>query len=59
MDSNILQTLYDHLIDKYNLLLTNTFSLNAGFKSDFQVLYGESKLGKFYLFSEYCVDNDY
>ena len=59
MENNILEILYAQLKDKYDLLLTNTFSLNAGFKVDFQVLYGESRIGKFYLFSEYFVDGDY
>ena len=59
MENNILETLYEQLKGKYGLLLTNTFSLNAGFDVDFQVIYGESKLGKFYLFSEYFIDGDY
>ena len=59
MENNILETLYEQLKGKYSLLLTNTFSLNAGFDVDFQVICGESELGKFYLYSEYCVEDDY
>ena len=59
MENKILETLYEQLKSKYDLLLTNTLSLNAGFSVDFQVLYGKSKLGKFYLFSEYFIDGDY
>ena len=58
MENNILEILYEQLKGKYDLLLTNTFSLNAGFDVDFHVICGKSKLGKFYLFPDYFVDGD-
>lgn len=45
-----LESIYDQLKDKYDLVLTNAFSLNAGFLVDHQVLFGKSDVAKFYLY---------
>ena len=49
MDNIDLFLIYQQLKDRYNLKLTNAFSLNAGFREDFQVLFGQSAKNKFYL----------
>lgn len=48
-----LDIIYEQLIDKYDLLLTNTFALDAGYTIDVKVLCGESVIGKFNLYREY------
>lgn len=52
MDNNDLEFIYEQLKDKYDLLLTNTFSLNAGYTIDVPVLCGKSVLGRFELYKE-------
>ena len=48
-----LQPIYDKLKDKYELNLTNTFSLENGiedYREDFEILCGESSAGSFRLY---------
>ena len=52
MDSLDLPLIYQHFKDKYNLELTNALSLNAGFRKDFQVLFGQSPQNRFYLYHD-------
>ena len=52
MDNIDLILIYQQLKDRYNLKLTNAFSLNAGFREDFQVLFGQSAKNKFYLYHD-------
>ena len=47
-----LDFIYTVLKDKYALILTNAFSLNAGFLIDCKVLYGQSSSAKFYLYHD-------
>ena len=49
---NDIELIYEKVKDKYDLLLTNTFSLNKGFTSDFPVICGETEQGKFYLYAD-------
>ena len=55
MENNDLQIIYEQLKDKYDLVLTNTFALNDGYKIDVPVLCGESLLGSFQLY----IDDDW
>ena len=55
MRNNDLKFIFEQLKAKYDLLLTNTFALDAGYNIDVPVLCGESKLGKFELY----VDDDF
>ena len=55
MVNNDLEFIYEQLKSKYDLLLTNTFALDAGYTIDVPVLCGESVLGKFELY----VDDDF
>lgn len=50
MDNVDLILIYQRLKNRYNLELTNGFSLNAGFRTDCQVLFGQSSQNKFYLY---------
>ena len=50
MDHLDLDLIYRQLKDRYPLVLTNAFSLNAGFRKDFQVLFGQSSQNRFYLY---------
>lgn len=46
---------YEQLKDQFNLLLTNTFSLENGyedFREDFEILCGESSAGKFQIYHD-------
>ena len=52
MNNPDLQVVYDQLKDRYDLSLTNAFSLNAGFRVDCQVLFGQSSQNKFYLYCD-------
>lgn len=52
MDNLDLMQIYQQLKNRYNLELTNAFSLNAGFRKDFQVLFGQSSQNKFYLYHD-------
>ena len=52
MENNDLQIIYEQLKDKYDLLLTNTFSLDDGYTIDVPVLRGTSVLGRFDLYKE-------
>ena len=52
MDNIDLFLIYRQLKDRYNLKLTNAFSLNAEFREDFQVLFGQSAKNKFYLYHD-------
>lgn len=52
MDNLDLMQVYQQLKDRYNLKLTNAFALNAGFRNDFQVLFGQSPQNKFYLYHD-------
>lgn len=47
-----LNLLYHQLKDKYALVLTNALSLNAGFRTDCQVLFGKSSQNIFYLYND-------
>ena len=47
-----LEFIYNQLKDKYDLVLTNTFALNAGYEIDVPVLCGSSALGRFELYKE-------
>ena len=50
MKNHDLEIIYEQLKDKYDLVLTNTFSLENGFedyREDFQILCGESSIGQF------------
>lgn len=59
MENHDLEFIYKKLKDKYDLVLTNAFALDAGFDTDIQLLTGESVLGKFYLYIEYFMGGDY
>ena len=52
MERNDLEIIYWQLKDKYDLLLTNTFSLDDGYDIDVPVLCGQSVFGKFHLYKE-------
>lgn len=52
MDNVDLTLVCQQLKDRYNLELTNAFSLNAGFRKNFQVLFGQSSQNKFYLYDD-------
>ena len=52
MDNIDLIQIYQQLKDRYDLELTNAFTLNAGFRKDFQVLFGQSSQNKFYLYHD-------
>ena len=52
MDNLDLNLIYQQLKDKYDLALTNAFSLNAGFRKDFQVLFGQTSQNKFFLYHD-------
>ena len=52
MEQNDLEFIYEQLKDKYDLVLTNAFALNAGFHADIRVLTGKSLLGIFYLYKD-------
>lgn len=52
MDNIDLLLIYEQLKDRYSLTLTNAFSLNAGFRKDFQVLFGQSSQNRFYLYHD-------
>ena len=52
MDNIDLFLIYQQLKDRYNLKLTNAFSLDAGFLVDCQVLFGQSAHNKFYLYHD-------
>ena len=46
---------YEQLKDQYNLVLTTTFALENGyddFREDFEILCGESSIGKFQLWHD-------
>ena len=45
-----LRAIYGKLKDSYALTLTTGLALDAGFDWDLEVLTGESKLGRFYLY---------
>ena len=50
---NDIQFIYNRLKDKHALILTNAGALKEmGFTIDVPILYGESKLGKFWLYAE-------
>ena len=49
---NDLEIIYDQLKDKYDLLLTNTFSLDDGYTIDVPVLCGQAAHGRFHLYKE-------
>ncbi len=49
---NDIELIYEKVKDKYDLLLTNTFSLNEGFTGDFPVICGETEQGKFRLYAD-------
>ena len=51
---NDIEYIYNKLCNKHNLLLTNSFALNAGFTIDVPVISGKSELGEFLLY----VDED-
>lgn len=57
MEKYDLEIIYEQLRDKYDLTLTNTFALDAGYSIDVMVLCGTSKLGTFHLYHE-CDDWD-
>ena len=48
----MIKDIYNKLKDKYSIVLTNTYSLNEGFIIDVPVLCGESKIGKFWLYTD-------
>lgn len=53
MEKHDLDIIYEQLKDKYDLVLTNTFSLENGIKDygdNFPILCGASALGQFQLF---------
>ena len=52
MNNLDLSCIYQNLKDKYSLVLTNAFSLDAGFLVDCQVLFGQSSHTKFYLYHD-------
>ena len=52
MKNSDLEFIYNQLKDKYDLVLTNTFALNAGYEIDVPVLCGSSALGRFELYKE-------
>ena len=52
MEKHDLDIIYEQLKDKFDLLLTNTFSLDAGYSIDVKVLCGTSVLGTFNLYKE-------
>ena len=46
---------YERLKNKYDLVLTNTFALENGyddFREDFEILCGESSVGKFQIYHD-------
>ena len=47
-----LEYLYEKYKNKYDLIFTRTSQLNLGFTIDEEVLVGESKLGKMYLYKQ-------
>lgn len=49
-----LNTVYNHLKEKYPVVLTNAYALENGadFDEDYQLLYGESSAGKFLLYDD-------
>ena len=49
-----LNTVYNHLKEKYLVVLTNAYALENGsdFDEDYQLLYGESPAGKFLLYDD-------
>ncbi len=53
MAKHVLERIYEHLSDRYNLLLTTTLALDAGYTIDVKVLCGESAKGRFHLYKEY------
>ena len=52
MEKHDLDIIYEQLKDKFDLLLTNTFSLDAGYSIDVKVLCGTSVIGTFNLYKE-------
>ena len=52
MNCNDLEFIYEQLKSKYDLLMTNTFALDAGYTIDVPVLCGKSTLGRFHLYKE-------
>ena len=52
MENNDLGFVYNQLKDKYDLLLTNTFSLDDRWSIDIPVLFGKSSLGQFELYCD-------
>ena len=52
MEINDLKVIYEQLKDKYDLVLTTTFALDAGYTIDIPVLCGSSALGRFELYKE-------
>ena len=59
MEKHDLDIIYEQLKGEYDLLLTNSFSLNAGFAIDVKVLYGESTFGKLYLYKDDDEDDEF
>lgn len=52
MAKHDLERIYQQLSDRYDLLLTNTFALDAGYTIDVMVLCGKSAKGRFHLYKE-------
>ena len=59
MDKHDLDFIYEHLKNKYDLILTNTFALDSGYTIDVKVLCGESIFGKFNLYKEDDEDDEF
>lgn len=52
MEKHDLEIIYEQLKDKYDLVLTNTFSLDDGYTIDVKVLCGKTSIGRFHLYKE-------
>lgn len=55
MAQKSIKPVYEQLKDQFDLILTNTFSLENGyddFREDFEILCGESSAGKFQIYHD-------
>lgn len=52
MNALDLKFIYEQLKDRYDLIVTNGFAINAGFTVDCQVLFGQSDAAKFWLYHD-------
>ena len=56
---NDLQYIYDHLIDKHDIILTRTTAFGDRFSNDVPVLYGEREGDRFWIYQEDLIDEDF